>query len=173
MSDYTVDFIGEFDKEMLTKFAKSLEEIVKSEPAPKGKVVRININSPGGYVHILFDVLAYIDFMKKKGFKFETYNMDWAASCASVLFSVGHRRITHPLAKLLIHQVSFGVSGELSDIERQVAESKQINSRLFDILAKNLNYSKSKMLSKCQGVDWIMDAGEAYALKFTHDIDVL
>lgn len=173
MADYKVDFIGEFNEAMLISFAKNLENIVKGEAKPKGKIIRININSPGGYVSVLFDILSYIDFMKKKGFKFETYNMGLAASCASVLFAIGNNRITHPLGKLLIHQVSFGVSGELSEIEESVEEGRRVNSQLFDVLAKHLKYSKRKMLAHCQGEDWILNAQEAYNVRFTHSIDVL
>ena len=170
---YIIEFKGEFDDYNLKKFSEKLENIVKQEENPKGCEITIDIDSPGGYVYILFDVLEYIDFMKKKGFKFITYNRALAASCASVLFSVGHTRITHPTAKLLIHQISFGTSGEISKIEEDVEEAKEVNNRLFRILSRNFNYNKKKMMNKCYGKDWILSASEAKKLKFTTVIDIL
>ena len=165
-TEVRVNFRSDFDEESLAKFVSDMENII-SKYTPKKTVIRININSRGGYVHCLMDMFELIDHMKKLGFKFITYNEGLAASCGSVLFAVGDRRVTHPTAKLLIHQISYGIQGEIETHKRQVEEAKELNDKLFTILSKSLRYPKRKMLAKCRGEDWILTAREASELGFT------
>lgn len=95
--------------------------------------VQIIFTSPGGSVIdglVLFD---HIQDFKQRGHKVTTSTFGWAASMAGILLQVGDHRVMRKEAWLLIHEVSFGTSGKIGEIEDTVNWVKRIQERVLDI----------------------------------------
>jgi ATP-dependent Clp protease protease subunit len=70
------------------------------------------------------------------------------------------KRMALPNAKILIHQVSSGFSGQASDIEIHAREIIQLRTTLDEILAQNTGQSLEKV-SKDTERDYFMSSEEA------------
>ena len=70
------------------------------------------------------------------------------------------KRMALPNAKILIHQVSSGFSGQATDIEIHAREVLQLRKTLDEILAKSTGQSLEKV-SKDTERDYFMSAEEA------------
>ncbi|MGL6074352.1 MAG: ClpP family protease [Fimbriiglobus sp.] len=96
--------------------------------------IHLYINSPGGSVSAglaLYDTMQFIEA------PINTYCMGLAASMGAVLLTAGTKgkRYSLPNAKVMIHQPSGQVGGQISDIEIQARELEKMHGRLNDILA--------------------------------------
>ena len=98
--------------------------------------IHLYINSPGGSVSAglaLYDTIQFLEC------PVNTYCMGFAASMAAVLLAAGTKgkRYALPNAKIMIHQPSGQVGGQISDIEIQANEMMKEHARLNEILAKH------------------------------------
>jgi len=96
--------------------------------------IHLYINSPGGSVSAglaLYDTIQFLEC------PVNTYCMGLAASMAAVLLASGTKgkRYALPNAKVMIHQPSGQVGGQISDIEIQAREMIKEHERLNKILA--------------------------------------
>ena len=94
------------------------------------------INSPGGSVTAtmaIYDTMQFIDC------PVATYCIGMAASGAAVLLAGGTKgkRYALPHAKVMIHQPSGQVGGQISDIEIQAKEIIDTKREINEILAKH------------------------------------
>ena len=94
------------------------------------------INSPGGSVTAtmaIYDTIQFIDC------PVATYCIGMAASGAAVLLAGGTKgkRYALPHAKVMIHQPSGQVGGQISDIEIQAKEIIDTKREINEILAKH------------------------------------
>jgi len=96
--------------------------------------IHLYINSPGGSVSA---GLALYDTMQFLECPVNTYCMGLAASMAAVLVAAGTKgkRYSLPNAKIMIHQPSGQIGGQISDIEIQAREMIKEHDRLNKILA--------------------------------------
>ena len=98
--------------------------------------VEIIFSSPGGSVIdglVLFD---YIMDFRQRGHKVTTVTFGWAASMAGILMQAGDHRIMRKESWLLIHEVSFGASGKVGEIEDTTNWIKRIQNRVLDVFAE-------------------------------------
>ena len=88
---------GVFDESIAKEIIPNLiKEVDKQSGIKNGKII-IYIDSPGGYAHFLYSMLALIEKAKKNGVIVETHAYSYAYSCASMLAcsgSKGHRYIS-------------------------------------------------------------------------------
>ena len=96
--------------------------------------IHLYINSPGGSVSA---GLALYDTMQFLECPVNTYCMGLAASMGAVLLAAGTKgkRYALPNAKVMIHQPSGQIGGQISDIEIQAREMIKEHERLNKILA--------------------------------------
>jgi ATP-dependent Clp protease protease subunit len=94
------------------------------------------INSPGGSV---YSTLAVYDTMQFVNCPIATYCIGMAASGAAVLLAGGTKgkRFSLPHSKIMIHQPSGYVGGQVSDIEIQADEILKNKKLINEILAKH------------------------------------
>jgi ATP-dependent Clp protease protease subunit len=85
-----------------------------------------------------------------------------AMSMGALLLSGGApgKRMALPNAKILIHQVSSGFSGQATDIEIHAREILDLRKRLDEIIAKHTNQTFEKV-SKDTDRDFFMTAEES------------
>ena len=123
------------------------------------KDIHIYINSPGGSVTA---GLAIYDTMQFITCDVNTYCIGIAASMGSLLLTAGTKgkRYCLPNSHVMIHQVSGGAEGTVSDVERTVEFMFGLKKRLNKILAKHTDKS-IKEIEKDSDRDNYMSAEEA------------
>lgn len=124
--------IVDFDEGSLYSFIDSYTTALNS----KSKILPIEIDSYGGEVDVLNEMLSKIEDFKSKGGIVMTYCGSKAMSCGSVLLSSGTKgyRFVSPRAHVMIHEVSGIEFGKLNDVKNGVKQQSLLNKELFDYL---------------------------------------
>jgi ATP-dependent Clp protease protease subunit len=106
--------------------------------------------------------LAIYDTMQYVKAPVSTICLGQAASMAAVLLSAGVRgkRFAVPNARIMIHQLSGGFSGQASDIEIQAREALRLKKTLDEILAHHTGQAIER-ISKDTDRDYFMSPHEA------------
>lgn len=123
--------------------------------------VQMYINSPGGSVTAglgIYDTMQYI------GPDVATICTSLAASMASVLLAAGTPGKRSGLAhsRVMIHQPSGGMQGQLSDMEISYRLVKQLQKELYSIQSKHTGQAYEKIMADSDRDNW-MTAEEAKA----------
>lgn len=170
---------GEFLYDIFSRLSKDrilfLSEAVDSDSAislastllwldsQNHKPIQLYINSPGGSVddgfHTIYDMMMYVES------PIHTTCIGTAYSAAALLLAAGtpgERRIM-PNAMVMIHEVSSGVGGKNSEIQREANLIKNINSSLMKKIALHTGQPLEKVEALCH-YDEYFSAEEA--LKF-------
>jgi ATP-dependent Clp protease protease subunit len=123
------------------------------------KDINLYINSPGGSVTA---GLAIYDTMQYVKAPVSTICLGQAASMAAVLISAGAKgkRFAVPNARIMIHQLSGGFSGQASDIEIQAREALRLKKTLDEILSRHTGQPIER-ISKDTDRDYFMSPHEA------------
>jgi len=121
--------------------------------------IHMYINSPGGYIH---STLAIYDTMQFLSCDVCTYCVGMAASGAAILLAGGAagKRFALPHAKVMMHQPSGMVGGQISDIEIQAEEIIKNRQVMNQILAEHTG-KKVKDIARDTERDFYMSAEEA------------
>lgn len=116
--------------------------------------IRLHISSPGGSV---LSGLGIVDVMNYISSDVVTVNMGLAASMGSILLSSGTKgkRSSLKHSRVMLHQVSAGMSGNIQDMVISFKESEKYNDILFDILAENTGKTKEQILQDATRDYWL------------------
>lgn len=116
--------------------------------------IKLHISSPGGSV---LSGLGIVDVMNYISSDVATVNMGLAASMGSILLSSGAKgkRSSLKHSRVMIHQVSSGMQGVISDMEISFKETEKYNNRLFEILAENTGKTKEQILQDANRDFWL------------------
>jgi ATP-dependent Clp endopeptidase proteolytic subunit ClpP len=168
------DVAAEEGRRTYTFYARVEEESVRacmatlsswSSKAPAAPLT-IVFNSPGGAVH---DGLALFDFLRHLrtgGHHLTTIALGRAASMGAVLLQAGDRRVIGGNAFLMLHEVSNGMGGKVSELEESVELSKRLQKRLLAILAERSTLAVAQIQRRWTRRDWWLDAEETVAYGF-------
>jgi len=124
------------------------EQLLFLESENPKKEISFYINSPGG---IVWAGLAVFDTMQYISSKIMTICIGQAASAGSLLLVSGEKgmRFALPNSRIMIHQPSGGIQGQVTDIEIQSKEFIKTKKRLNEIYSKhtgkNLNDIEKNM----------------------------
>lgn len=129
------------------------------ESADPKKDIIMYINSPGGSVHAglsIYDTMQYVNP------DVSTICTGLAASMGSVLMAAGapKKRSALPHSRIMIHQVSSGMQGTLSDMEISLKHTIELKKDLYSILAKHTGQTFER-IEKDSDRDFWMRASEA------------
>jgi ATP-dependent Clp protease protease subunit len=121
--------------------------------------IEFYIHSPGGSVSA---GLAILDTMRHIKCDVATTCVGQAASMAAVLLSAGTKgkRMALPNSRVMIHQVSGGAQGQLTDLKIAIKEAEKYMDVLMQILADATGKSKEQVYEDCDR-DHFMSALEA------------
>ena len=121
--------------------------------------IHLYINSPGGYVSA---TLAIYDTMQFVQCDVCTYCIGMAASGAAILLAGGAKgkRFAMPHAKIMMHQPSGYVGGQVSDIEIHAEEILKSRQALNEILAHHTGQAVEKITTDTER-DRFLSAHEA------------
>jgi len=161
ISDYKSDIrrivlTGDVRGEMAAEF---LEQMTALERRDMDAPITVYIDTYGGNVRA---ALAMYDMIRICACPVETVGIGKVMSAGALLLSAGdtgHRYIT-PNCGVMIHQVSGGVYGTVSEMEIDMQETKQLQDKYVSLLAKHCGKAKSKILKDIQ-IDKYMSAKEA------------
>jgi len=123
------------------------------------KDINLYINSPGGSVtagRAIYDTMQYVRP------QVSTICMGQAASMGALLLCAGAKgkRFALPHSRIMIHQVSGGVSGQATDVEIPAKEILRLKSKLNEIIAKHTS-KPIERVEKDAERDYFMGPGEA------------
>jgi ATP-dependent Clp protease, protease subunit len=134
-------------------------QLLHLESEDPDKDISIYINSPGGSVYAGLAIYDTMQFIKP----------DVSTICCGIAMSMGAlllaggaegKRMALPNAKVMIHQVSSGFSGQASDIEIHAREVINLRSRLDEILAKHTKQPLERVAKDTER-DYFMSSEEA------------
>lgn len=130
--------------------------------------IKMYINSPGGSVTAGLAILDVMNYIQSPIY---TICIGEAASMGAFLLSMGEKRYAMPNSRIMIHQVSSGFQGQVSDIKIQYEEAKLLNDKLckylVDATKNKVNYEQMLQLIDR---DKYMSAEEAKNYGFIDDI---
>lgn len=117
------------------------------------KDITLHINSPGGSV---LHGLGIIDVMNYIQSDIQTINTGMAASMGSVLLSSGTKGKRSSLlhSRVMTHQVSHGMQGNIQDTTISHMEGHKLNYILFNILAQNCGKTFEEMIESSRRDKW-------------------
>lgn len=117
--------------------------------------INIYINSTGGSV---IHGLGLIDTMNIMKSPISTTCVGMAASMGAVLLSCGEKgnRYVLPHSRVMIHQVSSGMRGVLSDMRIELEQTERCEQDIYKILAENTNKSVEEIRALCDRDNWFI-----------------
>lgn len=161
----TYHFVGEVREGSVKDCIQALDMWSRRDP---GEPITLIINSPGGDV---IDGLALYDFIvsdlrSDRGHEVTTVTRGYAASMGGVLLQAGSNRLIAPNAYVLIHEVSRGAIGKVSELEDVMDFTKRLQDRLAEILALRSKLDADEVRERWSRKDWWLDADEVVELGF-------
>jgi len=111
-------------------------QLLHLESEDPDKDISIYINSPGGSVYAGMAIYDTMQFIKPD---VSTICVGIAMSMGALLLAAGApgKRMALPNAKVMIHQLSGGFSGQSSDIEIHAREALKMRRQLDEIIARH------------------------------------
>ena len=136
-----------------------IAQILYLEFENQDKDITIYINSPGGVATAGLAIYDTMQFVKSD---IVTICMGQAASAAAILLAAGTKgkRMSLPNARVLIHQPSGGMQGQVSDINIHAKEMLDLKEKVNKILAKHTGQSIEKIETDTDR-DFFMSAEQA------------
>src|SRR6059036_4362041 len=134
-------------------------QLLHLESEDPDKDISMYVNNPGGSIYSGLAIYDTMQFIKPD---VQTICVGVAMSMGSLLLAGGAngKRMALPNAKILIHQVSGGFSGQAADIEIHAREIIDIRRKLDEIIAKHTGQPLEKV-SHDTDRDYFMSAEEA------------
>ncbi len=126
----------------------------------RGSEISLYINSPGGSVD---DTMAIYDTIRYVNSPVATYCIGRAQSGAAIILAAGTKGRRHalPHAKVMLHQVWGGVTGQAADIKIQAEEIIKAKKMINEILSKHTGQPIEKIAAETER-DRYMSAQEAH-----------
>jgi ATP-dependent Clp protease, protease subunit len=134
-------------------------QLLHLESEDPDKDISLYINSPGGQVYSGLAIYDTMQFIKPD---VQTICVGIAMSMGAFLLAGGAKgkRMALPNAKIMIHQVSGGFSGQAADIEIQAREALALRKRLDEMLSENTGQPYEKVSADTDR-DYFMSSQEA------------
>ena len=141
----TIYLQGDIDREMINSRKMLLRWLDKSAGA-----ITVVLDSDGGDVNLGF---SFYDEVRDCNNEVTIRVSGVAMSMGSIILQAGDKRTITKNSKLMIHRGSMEVEGHFTDVQRAVAENKEMDDRCIDIyLAKiqevNPKYKKNQLQKK-------------------------
>jgi ATP-dependent Clp protease, protease subunit len=144
--------------------AAFLEQITAFEYIDISKPISVYIDTVGGCVD---SALLMYDCIKSCCCPIVTIGIGKVMSAGVLLLAAGEKgsRFITENTRVMIHEVSGGAFGPISEMENSIAETKRMQEMYIDLLIKDTGASKTKLL-KDMSKDYYMSAEEAVKYGF-------
>lgn len=162
--------VNEFTEESFYRFQHQFRKLEKSGQG----IIPIQIDSDGGEVHAL---LGMISMIKSSPVPVATIVPAKAFSCGAVLASSGTpgNRYISQHGSILVHQISLGEEGKMSDVQNSLDYAEKLNKTLLSMLDENCGKEPGFFLKHLKGlanVDFYLKPKEAKKLGIVDHIGV-
>ena len=163
-----VGTLGFFTKEIVNyEVTVPLDEVVnkpsyyrhvaeKISGLSKGDLVKFKINSPGGSMYGMFSLLSALEETEASSMAILEGEV---ASAASIIALSCDTVIVASNATMMIHNISFGSNGKMSDVQRHVEFTKRQSERLIDSTYEGF-LSPEEIKDVHKGLEIWLDADE-------------
>jgi ATP-dependent protease ClpP protease subunit len=149
---------------------------MKQAIASGHKMVLIRINSPGGSVYALNQMLGTLELAKQMGVICVTMCTGIAMSCGSIMLAMGTKgyRYCSRHARILLHEISGGMRGSQTAMENELSEYAYDNADLFKKIARNAGIESGYYLSFVKSLhkDLFIHPARAKYLRLVDHIDL-
>jgi ATP-dependent Clp endopeptidase proteolytic subunit ClpP len=137
--------------------------------ADPDKPLEVVLNSPGGAV---LDGLALYDYLRllAEDRQVTVTALGTAASMGSVILQAGNTRRMGRNAWMLIHEVSKGAIGNVSELKAEAEFAESLWHTLSDILAERSTFTARQIRNKAKNKDWWLSSKEALQYGFVDEI---
>ena len=145
-------FLGDaFNDEMANVIVSQLLWLQATKP---GEEIKMYINSPGGWVSSGLAIKDTMDFVKND---ISTVCVGTAASMGAFILANGTKgkRYAMPHSSILLHNLSSGVSGNISDIRIAVQNMEKTNATLQAILCENTGRTPDEIAKALDRDNWM------------------
>ena len=137
--------------------------------------ITINMNSPGGSI---IDGFALIDFLRglRVGgpdvppHKVTINALGMCASMAGVILQAADHRVIGANAVYLIHEGSFGASGDYANVKDRVELMEILHARILDLYAERSTLSRVQIKHRWTRKDWWFTAEDALKHGFVDEV---
>ena len=113
------------------------QAVVLDIPTPE---IKIHINSPGGS---LLDCFATMDYIRKSKAPIHTIVEGSAASAATLISVVGHKRTITKHSFMLIHQLSSGLWGKFEEIKDDMQNCQLFMDTIYRVYEEHTKIPKN------------------------------
>jgi ATP-dependent protease ClpP protease subunit len=127
-SDVSKESILNLNKQIRSLAVKMANISQEYEIAPPP--IKLHINSPGGS---LLDCFAAVDYIKNSTVPIHSIIEGSAASAATIISVVAHKRFMYKNSYMLIHQLSTGVWGKYEDVVDDFQNASAFMVRINEI----------------------------------------
>lgn len=161
LQDRVIFLAGEIDDRTANSIIAQLLFLERQDPDSD---IDLYINSPGGSVT---DGLAIYDTMQIIKPAVATICVGHAASMGAVILAGGAsgKRFALPHSRVMMHQVSGGYRGTVSDARIALEEMKRAHAALMQILAEHTGQPLDKVVEDCEHDYWMSpDEAKAYGV---------
>lgn len=136
-----------------------LDQITFFEYCDPTTAVNVYINSPGGNVD---SALAILDSMTTCACPIKTIGIGSVCSAAVLLLAAGSKgnRVLSPNCRIMTHQVSTGIGGNVSELENEIQEVQRLQEIYNNLLSKYTGQKISKIKADIT-MNYYMSAQEA------------
>ena len=138
--DITTDAVLELNTK-LKKLERTLLKKAIDLPGYQPQVT-IHINSGGGDI---FAGLSAMDHVAASRVKVVTVADGLCASAATFLLMGGHRRMIHPSAYVLIHQLSSGFWGKYEEMKDELKSCEKFMTVIREVYERKANIPQKKL----------------------------
>lgn len=163
----TVYIQGDIDLEYIRKKVKQIRYLDKT---PK-QAINILLDSEGGDVNQGFKLY---DVIRMCSNDVNILVAGVAMSMGSVILQAGDTRSMTKNSRIMIHRGSMEVDGHFTDVQRAVAENKEMDDKCVDIYLKKIKEVKPKFrkaqVEKMMEFDTYISAEKALELGLIDDI---
>lgn len=154
---------GEIDD----KVAKETIELMLKMDIINTKDITLYINSSGGSVSA---GLAIYDAMNMIKSCVNTICIGKAASMGCILLINGSKRFILPNSEVMIHEVSSGNFGKITEMQEHLDHSKSLNNKLRKIIVEKTNLSWNQVKENTTKKDKWFNAKEAVKYGFVDEM---
>jgi ATP-dependent Clp endopeptidase proteolytic subunit ClpP len=128
--------------------------------------LKLHINSPGGS---LFDGLAAVDYVRRSKAPVHSIIEGMAASAATLISVMAHKRSINKHSYMLIHQLSAGAIGKFEELMDDMENNKTLMSAIQNIYLQKTKIP-AKLLKEILKKDIYFDAKQCLKYGLVDDI---
>ena len=161
--------VNKFTEESSNKFAKDIHDAASLDT---NHPITINIDSYGGYVYSLINMLETLESVPNP---IITVCKGKAMSCGAILLAMGDRRFCGKNSSVMIHEISGGALGHVDDIKHDSAETVRLNLQIMTKFASKMGLSYEQLKAKIAGPDgtrrdWYLTPEECKEVGLVNDV---